>query len=471
MSRALMLQGLASGVGKSVLVAGLCRLLARRGVRVAPFKPQNMSNNAAAAQGGEIGRAQALQALACGLAPDVRMNPVLIKPETDGIAELVVLGRPRGKLVARRFREDRRPLRSVVLDAFHALAAEYEAVIVEGAGSPAEPNLMDDDIANMGFAQALGLPVWLVGDIDRGGVFAHFLGTMATLPRAARALITGFVINKFRGEKALLDEAIGWLERRTRRPVIGVVPYLDLNLPEEDAPYRLARLTPKETAHLRIAAVCYPRAANLDDLEPLAAQEGIALVLARAPEEVACADVVILPGSKHVGGDLAWLRAHGLDAAIRHAHAKGAHILGICGGMQMLGLCIRDPLGLEGGDAEGLGLLPITSTLAPEKIVRRVEGMAQWPVAAPVRGFEIHRGRCEGVMAPFPFAAASDDGRGRGSWVHHLFHAGRFRAALLAHWGHPAPDATDHEARVLASLDRLADALEAQLDLAHLPWR
>ncbi len=454
---ALMLQGTASGVGKSVLAAGLCRLLARNGVRVAPFKPQNMSNNAAVALGGEIGRAQALQALACGLRPRVEMNPVLIKPEADEEAELIVLGKPAGKLNARTFREARKQLFPTIMRAFESLASEHDLVIVEGAGSPAEPNLLAGDIANMGFARAADAPVWLVGDIDRGGVFASFVGTLAVLPAEDRARVQAFVINKFRGRRALLDEAIQWLEQTTGKPVAGVVPWMELALPEEDAPYRRQH---EPHARFRIAVIAYPRLSNHDDFDPLAWEADVELRFVRSPEALQPADLVILPGSKHVASDLDWLRARGFVPEIMRHLRYGGHLLGVCGGMQMLGRAIHDPHGLEGGSRQGLGLLPITTTIRTAKVQKEVAGIARWPHPAPVRGYEIHRGEIPADDRWFPFAARSEDGQVWGTWIHGLFANDAFRRAWLQALVAPVAASSAHAQRVLRSLDRLADALE-----------
>ncbi len=462
---ALMVQGTASGVGKSVLVAGLCRLLARRGVRVVPFKPQNMSNNAAVTiDGGEIGRAQALQALACGLEPTTAMNPVLIKPEADHRAQLIVRGRPAGRLRASRFREERASLLAEVMRAFDELCGTYDVVIVEGAGSPAEPNLRRGDIANMGFAEAADLPVWLVGDIDRGGAFAALKGTLDLLSDSERARVRALLINRFRGDRALLAEALDWLVRESGKPLAGVIPWLPLELPEEDAPYRHRGGVVGGDGVFRIAVIAFPRISNHDDFDPLAAEAGVALRFVRDPSEVAPADLLILPGSKHVVSDLLWLRERGFVAEI-HRHLRyGGTLLGICGGMQMLGTRIADRGGVEGACGEGLGLLPLMTEMAAEKVVRRVDRQACWPEDVPVIGYEIHHGRSDGDEALFPFAARSEDGRVMGSYLHGLFDSGPFRRAWLRAVGFSGSDGVDQTERIMASLDRLADVLERELD-------
>ncbi len=463
---ALMIQGTASGVGKSVLVAGLCRLLARNGISVAPFKPQNMSNNAAVTiDGGEIGRAQALQALACGIEPTVDMNPVLIKPEADQQAQLVVRGKAVGHLHARRFREDRIGWLDTVLASFHRLQSQYDVVIVEGAGSPAEPNLRDGDIANMGFAEAADLPVWLAGDIDRGGVFASLKGSLDILSESERKRVAALLINRFRGHRALLDDALIWLEKRTNKPVAGVIPWLPLELPEEDAPYRhsgSADASPLNPDPFNIAVITYPRISNHDDIDPLAAEAGVSLRFVRSPDELQPADLIILPGSKHVASDLQWLHDHGFVPALERHLRYGGKLLGICGGLQMLGEAIRDG-GVEGESTAGLGWLPLSTTMQAEKTVRRVDRSAAFPAGCRVTGYEIHHGQSDADPVLFPFAARSDDGQLWGSYLHGLFEQGAFRKAWLQALGFGNGDGCDQQQRTLASLDRLADALEREL--------
>ncbi|MDX8409185.1 MAG: cobyric acid synthase [Mariprofundales bacterium] len=463
----LMIQGTASGVGKSVLVAGLCRLLARNGVRVAPFKPQNMSNNAAVtADGGEIGRAQALQALACGLTPTIDMNPVLIKPEADHQAQLIVRGQVVGRLQASRFREDRIALLDTVLESFNTLKSQYDVVIVEGAGSPAEPNLRRGDIANMGFAEVADVPVWLVGDINRGGVFAALTGTLDILSAAERSRVQALLINGFRGSRGLLNDALEWLERTSGKPIAGVIPWLPLDLPEEDAPFRHqspAPLRPDgDNTVFHIAVIAYPRLSNHDDIDPLAAEAGIHLRFVRTAEALQPVDLVILPGSKHVTSDLAWLRDQGFVPALERHLRYGGKILGICGGMQMLGQTIADD-GVEGGSSTGLAWLPLATTMQPEKTLRRVDQRSHFPANHPVTGYEIHHGASFSDAALFPFAARSSDGQVWGSYLHGLFEQGAFRRAWLAEIGYSHSDGCDQQPRTLSSLDRLADALAREL--------
>ena len=495
--RALMVQGTASGVGKSLLVAGLCRLLARSGVRVAPFKPQNMSNAAAACPGGgEIGRAQALQAFACGLEPTVDMNPVLIKPEADQTAQLVVSGEVRGRLHAGRFREDRAPLLPEVVAAFERLAGSYDFVLVEGAGSPAEPNLRAGDIANMGFAREASVPVWLVADIDRGGSFAALLGTVDALEPADRALIEALLVNRFRGEPALLEEAFVWLAARTGLPVLGAVPYLpDLLLPEEDAPYafmegRRTRVGGTDDAgsaavadpepppadgpsRLRVGGVHYPRAANIADIDPFVADPSIEFTWLRDPDELAGYDLVVLPGSKAVAADLNWLRERAWVPALERHLRYGGRLLGICGGLQMLGRHILDPHGIEGPpETPGLGWLDLRTEIQPQKRVRQVTGRANWPEEMEFSGYEIRHGDSVGDAALQPFSARSADHQILGTYVHGLLDRADFRRALLRHWlAWDSNHAEDQTARWRRDLDRLADSLRDDLDPALLKNR
>ncbi len=460
--KALMIQGTASGVGKSVLVAGLCRLLARNGVSVAPFKPQNMSNNAAVTvNGGEIGRAQALQAFACGIKPTVDMNPVLLKPEADCTSQLVVCGKVVGKLESANFREEREQWLGTVLESFNRLRDAYDVILVEGAGSPAEPNLRAGDIANMGFAEAADIPVWLVGDIDCGGVFASLTGTLNILSDSERNRVEALLINRFRGHLALLDDGLTWLEARSGKKVAGVVPWLPLELPEEDAPYRLAEASNDVDGELRIAVITYPRMSNFDDLDPLAAESSVSLRLINHPDQLQPVDLVILPGSKHVVADLEWLRQRGFVTALQKHLRYGGKVLGICGGMQMLGRQIIDEAGVENaGTVTGLGWLEMTTCMQVEKTLKLVESTARWPQAVPVSGYEIHYGDDDPDEDIFPFSHCSDDRQIWGTYLHGLFASGAFRKAWLAEMGVSSEAENNHEQRVMASLDLLADTLE-----------
>lgn len=474
-ANALMVLGTGSGVGKSLLTAGLCRLVKRAGVRVAPFKPQNMSNNAAACPGGgEIGRAQALQALACGIEAHVDMNPVLIKPEGDRRSQLIVLGKSRGIMMASRFREARAVLLPEVVEAFDRLRSQYDFVWVEGAGSPSEPNLREGDIANMGFAQAAGVDAWLVGDIDKGGVFGALLGCLAVLDKADRERVKALVINRFRGDLSLLGDALPWLTERSGLPVLGVVPNItDLCLPEEDIPYSAEGWESGGSPHGRVAAVLYPTASNLSDLDALTLVPGIEVSMARKPEDLVGMDMIILPGSKAVRKDLAWLREHGFVPAIERHLRYGGRLLGICGGMQMIGASIDDPTDLEGGgSSEGLGWVPIRTELLAEKKVTPVEFEVSWPEPSKVVGYEIHHGTTTVHRPEPPFHVVSEDRQILGTYVHGLFDHGPYRNALLSEWfGGDYSEAEELAQRWETDLDRLADLIGASLDLRDLERR
>ncbi len=476
MTRALMIQGCGSNVGKSLLVAGLCRVAKRRGLSVAPFKPQNMSNNAAVTvDGGEIGRAQALQALASGLEPHTDMNPVLLKPETDTGAQVVVQGKRLTTVRARDYSALKPQLLDSVLESFHRLKATHDIVIVEGAGSPAEINLRQGDIANMGFARAADVPVVLVGDIDRGGVIAQIVGTQAVLDPDDAGMVAGFVINKFRGDPALFDDGYRLISARTGWRGFGVVPYFAdaSKLPAEDA-LDLGGTT--SGGPLKIACLALSRIANFDDLDPLKLEPSVSLKMIRAGEAIpGDTTLVILPGSKSTRGDLVYLRKQGWDVDIAAHVRRGGHVLGICGGYQMLGTTIADPDGIEGtpGEAPGLGLLDVTTVMSADKRLTRTEA-THAATGAPMRGYEIHMGRTDGPDRARPFAevagepegAVSTDGRIMGSYLHGMFSGDAFRAAFLDRLG--APSATRYGATVEVTLDALADHLEAHLDVEGL---
>lgn len=460
--KALMIQGTASGVGKSVLVAGLCRLLARNGIKVAPFKPQNMSNNAAVtADGGEIGRAQALQAFACGIEATVDMNPVLIKPEADEKAQLIVQGQVVGKLEAKHFKKDRIGLLNRVLESFEALKQQYDVVIIEGAGSPAEPNLREGDIANMGFAEVADVPVWLVGDINRGGVFAALKGSLDILSGSERHRVQALLINGFRGSRSLLDDALTWIEQESGKAVAGVIPWLPLDLPEEDSPFRHDSSS-AEGSHFNVAVIAYPRMSNHDDIDPLASESGLEVRFVRSADALQPSDLVILPGSKHVVSDLEWLKEHGFVAALKKHLRYGGRVLGICGGMQMLGEMIEDE-GVEGDTMKALGWLPLSTKMQAEKILQRVDCVASYPHKIRVTGYEIHHGISDADENLFPFAQCSEDKQIWGTYVHGLFEQGEFRQAWLKEMGFADSDAVNQQERTLASLDLLADTLEKAL--------
>lgn len=475
---ALMIQATGSNAGKSTLVAGLARVLVRRGLRVAPFKPQNMSNNAAiAVDGGEIGRAQAVQARAARLLPSVHMNPVLLKPESDTGAQVIVRGQRMGTLRAENFLDKKKDLLPLVLESLEHLAREADIVLVEGAGSPAEINLREGDIANMGFAIAADVPVVLAGDIDRGGVIASLVGTHAVLEPQERAQIRGFLINKFRGEVKLFDAGLDAVTRMTGWPSLGVVPWLPQAawLPAEDA-LDLEGSAARGGAACVIAVPMLARIANFDDLDPLAMEPGVALRFVRPGEPIpAEANVVILPGSKSTLGDLAFLRAQGWDIDIAAHVRRGGHVLGLCGGYQMLGKTIADPDGLDGtpGTVEGLGLLDIETVMQGDKSTTLTQGV-HCTSGEPVDGYEIHLGRSNGPDAARPVlqigerydGATSRDGRVQGTYLHGLFSGDAFRAAWLKGLG--AASSLAYETRVEAALDALADHLEAHLDIDAL---
>jgi adenosylcobyric acid synthase len=474
MAKTLMIQGTASDAGKSALVTGLCRMLWRRGRRVAPFKPQNMAlNSAVTADGGEIGRAQAVQAQACGLLPHSDMNPVLLKPSTDTGAQVIVQGRAIGEMDACPYHELKPRLMGAVLESYRRLARQYEIIVVEGAGSPAEINLRDHDIANMGFAEAVDCPVLLVADIDRGGVFAHLVGTLALLSPSEQARVRGFVINRFRGDIALLQPGLDWLERRTGKPVAGVLPYLHgMHLEAEDGLSGLA-FPAQDRDCLRVAVPLLPRISNHTDFDPLRLHPGVSLRFVAAGDPIPPADLIILPGSKNVRLDLAWLRANGWEIAIRRHLRYGGKLMGICGGFQMLGQTLRDPLGVEGepGASFGLGLLAMETEWKPEKQLRRVSGKLALADAA-VWGYEIHAGVSAGPALRRPAVrlegrddgAVSEDGLILGTYLHGLFESRRACDALLAWAGLKQPAAPDYAALREEGIDRLADAVESHLD-------
>ncbi|MFC3168108.1 cobyric acid synthase [Paracoccus fontiphilus] len=469
---ALMIQGTGSNVGKSLLVAGLCRAARQRGLSVAPFKPQNMSNNAAVtADGGEIGRAQALQARACGLEPHTDMNPVLLKPETDTGAQVILHGRAVARAEARDYGALRPRLMAGVLDSFARLTAAHDLVIVEGVGSPAEVNLRPRDIANMGFARAAGVPVVLAGDIDRGGVIAQIVGTQAVLDPGDAAMIRGFLVNKFRGDPRLFDDGYRLIEQRTGWPGFGVVPWFPgaHRLPAEDA----VDLRASRGEGLHVVCLCLSRIANFDDLDPLAAEPGVRLTMLGPGRAIpGDADLVVIPGTKSTLGDLAFLRAQGWDVDLAAHVRRGGSVLGICGGYQMLGRIIRDPSGSDGaaGEVPGLCLLDVETVMAPDKRLDRVTGVA---LGQPVTGYEIHMGRTSGPDCARPFAhisgpdgAISPDGRIAGTYLHGLFSGDGFRAAWLARLG--VRSQPGYETGVDQALDDLADHLESHLDVAGL---
>jgi adenosylcobyric acid synthase len=474
----LMIQGTTSDAGKSTLVAGLCRLARRGGMRVAPFKPQNMAlNSAVTVDGGEIGRAQALQAIAAGVEARIDFNPVLLKPTSDRGAQVIIHGHAHANLDARAYHEYKLIALDAVLQSYTRLRQEFDAVIVEGAGSPAEINLRDRDIANMGFAERVDCPVVLVADIDRGGVFAHLVGTLACLSESERARVRGFVINRFRGDIALLKPGLDWLEAQTGKPVLGVLPYLHgLTLDAEDM-LPSQRHTHGAQTQLKVIVPALPRISNHTDFDALRAHPQVDFAYVRAGAPVPSADLIILPGSKSVQRDLAWLREHGWDRAIERHLRYGGKVLGICGGMQMLGREIDDPLGVEGssGSVDGLALLDLSTELTPEKQLENVTGRLMVDATrAPVRGYEIHMGRTRGAALDRPMVALdsgrvdgaiSDDGQIAATYLHGVFDTPEACVALLAWAGVENAQTLDYPALREASLDRLADSFEQSLDI------
>jgi adenosylcobyric acid synthase len=473
---AVMILGTGSNVGKSLVVAGLCRLLADRGLKVRPFKPQNMSNNAAATAAGEIGRAQALQARAARIPAHVDMNPVLLKPESEAGSQIILQGRVAGHLASGDFAR-RGDFLPKVLESFERLTAQADLVLVEGAGSPAETNLRARDIANLGFARAAGVPAILVGDIDRGGVIASLVGTHAVLDEADRSMIRGFAVNRFRGEVSLFADGVETIRRATGWPCLGVVPWFAdaSRLPAEDG-LDLRSSPARPGTRLKIAVPVLPGIANFDDLDPLKLEPAIELVLLR-PGDVLPADtgLVILPGSKTTLRDLAALRAQGWDIDILAHRRRGGHVLGLCGGYQMLGTVVRDPDGLEGppGEALGLGLLDVETVLTPVKTVRETDFVHATSARAG-RAYEIHLGLTDGpdrMRAPFSIdgrgeGAASPDGRVVGSYLHGVFTSDPVRAAFLESIAGVGISGTlSYDESVEATLDKLAAHLERHLDV------
>jgi adenosylcobyric acid synthase len=483
----LLIAGTSSDAGKSTVVTGLCRWLAREGISVAPFKAQNMSlNSYVTAQGAEIGRAQAAQAQACGIEPAAVMNPVLLKPGSDTTSQLIVLGQAVGEHEAARYWADGQGrLLGVVLDSYRDLAARFDVVICEGAGSPAEINLRSSDIVNLGFARAAGVPALLVGDIDRGGVFASFVGTLAVLEAADQAHIAGFLINKFRGDVSLLSPGLVMLEELTGRPALGVLPFASgIGIDAEDAiDWALLRSggAPLDDDVLRVVVVALPRMSNHTDVDPLAVEPGVVLQFARHAAELADADLIVLPGTRATVKDLTWVRDQGIDAALRRHVASGRPLLGICGGYQMLGTVIDDPVESRAGLVEGLGLLPVRTKFAPAKTLGRPS--ATLPDGSVVRGYEIHHGivtrdggrpffaneGCVTGNAPIPGSLAV-----AGTSWHGLLENDEFRRGYLAQVARAcgrrfkvAPG-TSFAAIREARLDRLADLVADNIDRAAI---
>jgi len=473
--RTLMVQGTTSDAGKTTVVAALCRLLKQRGVKVAPFKPQNMAlNSAVTRDGGEIGRAQALQAMAAGIEAHTDMNPVLLKPSSDTGAQVIIHGRVRADMNALDYHQYKPIAMGAVLESHARLLAQYEAVIVEGAGSPAEINLRDRDIANMGFAEAVDCPVILVADIDRGGVFAHLIGTLSCLSQSERDRVIGFVINRFRGDIKLLEPGLDWLEAETGKPVLAVLPYLHgLFLDAEDA----VQAAQTSKGAFRVVVPSLPRMSNHTDFDALRAHPDVDLRFVREGEAIPGADLIILPGSKNTRGDLAWLDTHGWREQIARHLRYGGKVMGVCGGFQMLGKTVGDPHGVEGtpGVSNGLGLLDIDTELTRDKQLTRVEGLCAFmpgDVSGRVSGYEIHMGVSSGAAMTRPvFAidgrgegAMSTDGQIMGTYLHGLFDHPDACSALLRWAGSRSEQVVDTAQLREASLDRIAASVEGLLD-------
>jgi adenosylcobyric acid synthase len=500
LARTLMVQGTASGVGKSLLVTALCRLFRDEGLRVAPFKAQNMSNNAfVTADGGEVGRAQALQAQAAGVSLTVDMNPVLLKPEGEARSQVVVLGRPAGRVTAGSYRGRKPELATVIADALSRLRAAHDVVVIEGAGSPAEVNLKRDEIVNMHVARLADAPVLLAADIDRGGVFASLVGTLALLDEDERRRIAGFIVNKFRGDRALLEPGLAFLEQHTSRPVLGVVPFVHgLGLPDEDglALDQRARRERPPARELDIVVVRFPRIANHDDFDPLEHEPGVCLRHTDDPADLWTADLVILPGSKAVMADLAWMLERGFSRPLVERARRGDPVLGICGGYQMLGETIEDPDGVESAAdrfARGLGLLRVRTRFGPDKVTARVTARVHTGFFGDcaedmplIEGYEIHMGAVHSTKpgldesnapfdiatrngAPSPAPEGTQEGGVLGTLIHGLFANPAVREGLLrnlrARRNLPLP-ATRASLTTDAAIDEWAATVKR-----HVSWR
>jgi adenosylcobyric acid synthase len=475
-AKAIMFMGTGSDVGKSLIVAGLCRLLANRGMKVAPFKPQNMSNNAAAVEGGEIGRAQALQARAAKVTPTIHMNPVLLKPESERGAQVIVQGQRAATMTARDFFKNRTQFMPAILDSFHKLAAHHDLILVEGAGSPAETNLRQGDLANMGFAEAANIPVVLIGDIHRGGVIASLVGTHAVLNDTDNTRIKAFLINKFHGDPDLFSEGLKTIESRTNWKSLGVVPHFANahRLPAEDA-VALEEGLSSQTGPVKICVLRLPRIANFDDLDPLRLEPSVTLQFIQAGEALpGDCTLLIIPGSKSTMADLAALRANGWDIDIAAHVRRGGKVLGLCGGYQMLGKTIHDPQGLEGppSSIQGLGLLNVETTLTPDKTVTPTTAIHA-ASGETITAYEIHLGITTGPDCETPFAQTAAGPEGAvsgnitGTYLHGCFTADSFRNAFLKSLGHNGINLT-YEAMVEKTLDELAAHLEQYLDIKQI---
>ncbi|EJN6958727.1 cobyric acid synthase [Photobacterium damselae] len=479
-TQAIMVQGTTSDAGKSVLVAGLCRVLARKGIAVAPFKSQNMALNSAVTQdGGEIGRAQAVQAQACRIEPTVDMNPVLLKPNTDIGAQVIVQGKALADMDAVGYHNYKKVVMGPIMDSFAKLQAQYQTVVIEGAGSPAEINLRENDVANMGFAEKADVPVIIIADIDRGGVFAHLYGTLALLSESEQNRVKGFVINRFRGDIKLLESGLDWLEQKTGKPVLGVLPYLHgLMLEAEDA-INSQQVESTTDQPLRVAVPVLTRVSNHTDFDPLRMHPQVNLMLVGKGEPLPPCDLVIIPGTKNVRDDLAYLKEQGWDQQIQRHLRLGGKLMGICGGYQMLGQTIADPLGIEGkaGESQGLGYLDVTTVLEQEKQLKQVSGTLTLPnqASVPVRGYEIHAGVTTGVQVDAPIQLESGldgqlgvDNQVFGTYLHGIFERQEACDAILSWAGLEATQTPDFDQIREQGIDRVADTIEQYLDLEAL---
>lgn len=477
--KALMVQGTTSDAGKSVLTAGLCRVLARRGIKVAPFKSQNMAlNSAVTKDGGEIGRAQAVQAQACRVEPTVHMNPVLLKPNTDVGAQVIVQGKALADMDAVGYHNYKKVVMTPIMESFGLLQQDYQTVLIEGAGSPAEINLRENDVANMGFAEKADVPVIIVADIDRGGVFAHLYGTLALLSESEQARVIGFVINRFRGDIKLLESGLDWLEEKTGKPVLGVLPYIHgLMLEAEDAID--SQQVDAAEEQLRVSVPVLTRVSNHTDFDPLRMHPQVNLQFIGKGQKIPPSDLIIIPGTKSVRSDLAYLKEQGWDQQIERHLRLGGKVMGICGGYQMLGESIADPTGIEGapGSSQGLGYLQTSTVLAPHKQLKQVTGSLMMPdqQAVPVRGYEIHAGVTDGVRddAPVHLPDGPDgqlgvDGQVFGTYLHGIFEQREACDAILGWAGLTATQTPDFDLIREQGIDQVADMLEQHMDLAKL---
>jgi adenosylcobyric acid synthase len=477
-TQTLMVQGTTSDAGKSTLVTALCRYYHRKGIKTAPFKPQNMAlNSAVTINGGEIGRAQAVQAAACGLEPHTDMNPVLLKPNSDKTAQVIIHGQATGNLSAKKYHLYKKIAMQAVLESHQRLVDHYQMVVVEGAGSPAEINLRENDIANMGFAEAVDCPVILIADIDKGGVFAHLVGTLELLSESEQRRVIGFVINRFRGDMALLQPGLDWLEQRTGKPVLGVLPYLhDFYLDAEDA-VAAEKYKDHQKQGFNIVIPTFPRVSNHTDFDSLLLHPELTVQFIKNPSQCHACDLIILPGSKSVRDDLQWLKSMGWDDYINKHLRYGGKLIGLCGGYQMLGSMIHDPKGVEGqsGSSSGLDLLAMETTLTTEKCLQKVSGFLS-DNETPVSGYEIHAGISEGEAlknpATFlngnPEGALSDDNLIMGSYLHGIFDLPLACQTILAWAGCQTEKAINLDDEREAGINLLTDSLEENVDFTRL---